>query len=269
MLENNAPLRLSILVATMLVISGCDRDEPKPPAPAIEPPSPAIAPGVLTPPVVNRAALIQAANAIASAEAAGSPAVGESLAGRRFVIRQAFGCSTSGGAGPEGTAGYAWGPEKKVVNLSLTPADWDSAPLMVGAGDWEAVQGYWITRPWMLGEGCPARPAQETGDTPVSPSPMTLGLAAVHAVDSSRLGRRTGRSLDFAVRGADGQAPIEPVQGYGLVLEGRFVAGPDGRSLRCRSEHPDRRPVCVALTEMDRIAFTDASGAVLAEWRGN
>ena len=269
MLENNAPLRLSILAASILTICGCGREEPTTPTPAAEPPPPAITPGVLTPPVVNRAAFIQAANAIASTAAAGSPAVGESLAGRRFVIRQAFGCGASAGAAHEGAASSAWGHERKVLNLSLTPADWGSAPLMADAGDWEAVQGYWITRPWMLGEGCPAKAAQETGDTPVSPSPMTLGLAAVHAVDSSRLGRRTGRSMDFAVRGVDGQSPVEPVEGYGLVLEGRFVAGPDGRSLRCRSEHPDRRPVCIALTEMDRIAFTDASGAVLAEWRGN
>ena len=57
-------------------------------------------------------------------------------------------------------------------------------------------------------------------------------------------------------------------KGYRLVLEGRFAAFPDGRSIHCRAETPDQRPLCIAAAQLDRVAFEDAdTGSVISEWR--
>ena len=70
------------------------------------------------------------------------------------------------------------------------------------------------------------------------------------------------------VRGdADRPAAI-PDRGYRLVLEGRMGAFADGRAVRCRAAGPDQRPICIGAAQLDRVAFEDAQGAVLSEWRG-
>ena len=95
-----------------------------------------------------------------------------------------------------------------------------------------------------------------------------MGLASVFEADGSRLGRRNGRAYEHTVRGVDDQPAVAPVQGYRLVLEGRLAAFPEGRSIRCRGSGPDQRPVCIAAVQIDRVAFEDAAGALLSEWRG-
>ena len=86
--------------------------------------------------------------------------------------------------------------------------------------------------------------------------------------EGSRFGRRNGRAYAFTLRGEDKTPPEPPAKGYRLVLEGRFTAFPDGRSIHCRAETPDQRPLCVAAAQLDRVAFEDGdTGAVISEWR--
>jgi hypothetical protein len=265
---------LAALAASGLILAACDREAPPPPdgEPPAEPAPAAAPPPVLTP-TMDRAALLEALEAAAGAYAAGRPVEGsDPLVGRQFSIRLAFGCTAPdprpADAAGDGLARWSWGEGRETIQLSLTPGDWSESALIAGAvdGEWEAVEGFWIPRPWMTADGCPqVKPDPLAG--PTAASPQTAGLAAVFETGGSRLGRRNGRAYSFTVRG-DGDAPlVRPVEGWRVVLEGRFAAFPGGRAIRCRAAGPDQRPVCVAAVQMDRVAFQDAGGAVLGEWR--
>lgn len=41
----------------------------------------------------------------------------------------------------------------------------------------------------------------------------------------------------------------------------------DGRAIHCRTAAPDQRPVCIGAAQLDRVAFEDADGQMLSEWR--
>jgi len=290
---------LIALIATGLAHAGCERRPEKPPEPAQPAPAPPTAETAptrlptLPPPALGRSEVLLALDAASSAYAAGQPETAENLAGRRFAIRQAFGCPGSpwsGDGGDEGRAGWKWNAKKTVIELSLRPADWTEAPIMGGDNHWEAVEGFWLVRPWLRAEGCPAAaPAAEGAEKPAeaakaaekpaasaaagpakapaapAPSPQTAGVAAVFEHGGSRVGRRNGKAFSFTIRGDP--APEPPPAGYRQVLEGRFVAFPDGNAIRCQAASPDRRPLCVVAAEIDRIAFEDAEGKVLSEWR--
>ena len=275
MLEATAFLRPSAvaLAATALLLSGCQR-EAAVTAPPIAP-TPAETAETPVPPAqtLDRAGLLQAMDAAASAYAAGQTS-GDSLTGRRFVVRQAFGCA--GGSPPpveaapgDGLAAWSWGPRRESLRLTLAPGDWTDSPLLAGSADsWEAAEGFWISRPWLRADGCPGVEGDPLASGPVAaPSPQSVGLAAVFEEDGSRLGRRNGRAYEFTVRGEGDQAPAAPVGGYRLVLEGRLAAFADGRALRCRGASSDQRPVCIGAVHLDRVAFETADGRTLSEWR--
>jgi len=277
-------VRLPALAVALLapLLAQCDRDEPAPAAKAPE----AIRPVEIEtrplgpPPALTRAELINGLAQAASLHASGRTIEGtDPLVGRTFSLRLPFGCT-----GPattetpsDGLAHWRWGPDQESIRLSLSPADWIEAPLMQGAvvaedaepqpNQWEAVEGLWIARPWLASEDCPASGLSASISAP--PSPQTTGIAAVFGQDSSRLGRRNGRAYEFTIR-QQGDTPMTaPAAGYRLRLEGRVVAFPDGRATRCVSYSPDQRPTCVAAVQMDRVAFEDAAGTVLSEWRTN
>ncbi|WP_295707373.1 hypothetical protein [uncultured Brevundimonas sp.] len=265
----------TLAIAAILGLAACERQpEPRPAGPPQPASAPPPAPATLAPtPTIGRAELLQGLDAAASAFAAGRTEEADaSLAGRRFVVRQAFGCtgsSDSDEAASEGLAVVVQAAEGRGLRLSLAPGDWTESPLVAGSGEtWEAAEGFWLTRPWMRAETCPVASAASQADEPVPPSPQTMGLAAVFEADGSRLGRRNGRAYSFVVRGdADRPAAI-PDGGYRLVLEGRMAAFADGRAVRCRAAGPDQRPICIGAAQLDRVAFEDAQGAVLSEWRG-
>lgn len=274
--EPTALLRPSAvaLAAALLLISGCQRDEgATPPPPAAPAPAEASAPPAPAPaPTLDRAGLLQAMDAAASAYAAGLEP-GESLAGRRFVVRQAFGCAGESpppaeGAPGNGLAAWSWGPRRESLRLVMTPEDWTGSALLTGGDDdWEVAEGVWMPRPWLRAEGCPGVVADPLASGPAAPTPQSVGLAAVFEADGSRLGRRNGRAYEFTVRGEGDQAPAAPVGGYRLVLEGRLAAFADDRAIRCRAASADHRPVCIGAVRLDRVAFETADGRTLSEWR--
>lgn len=275
MLEPIAIRRLPVvaLAASGLILTACQREPEKTPVDAVPvkaEPAPVV---VATPPVLTRTDLLQAMDTAASAYASGQAPDKGGLAGRRFLVRQAFGC---GGPSParaedapgDGLAHWSWGADRKTAQLRVTPGDWTESPLVAGAdAKWEQAEGFWLDRPWLRTEACPAARGDPLASGPASPSPQSVGLVAVFEEGSSRVGRRNGRAYSFAVRGEGDQPPLAPTGGYRLVLEGRFTAFSDGRAIRCRAASPDQRPVCVAAAQIDRVAFEDAAGAVLSEWR--
>jgi hypothetical protein len=275
MLEPTVSPRPSVvaLAASILLLAGCQREDSQTP-PRPDPVAEDTLPVVVGPaPVLDRAGLLQAMDVAASAYAAGKDPGGAGLAGRRFVIRQAFGCSgptpppaeTTPG---DGLAAWSWGERRQGLNLTLAPGDWTDSPLLGGGADsWEAAEGFWLPRPWLRAEGCPGASGDPLASGPVPPSPQTVGLAAVFEEDGSRLGRRNGRAYMFTVRGEGDQPPAPPADGYRLVLEGRMTAFANGRAIRCRAASPDQRPVCIGAVQLDRVAFEDSSGRALSEWR--
>jgi hypothetical protein len=281
---SGAAVTATVLGLYSLTLGGCSRgpetspaDKPAAAPTHIEVPSPP-----LLPPPLGRAALLQAIASARSAFAAGQADTAPGLTGRRFAIRQAFGCqgtsgsdASAGGGAIPGVARWTWGRKQQTIEISLTPADWTTAPALTAEGSaWEAVEGYWLTRPWLWTEGCPTGAASpENADGTSRPSPesasggaaLVSGLAAVFAPESSRLGRRDGKAFALTLRGDASLEP--PANGYRLVIEGRFAAFPEGRAIRCHASSVDQAPVCVAAAEIDRVAFEDSDGKLLKEWR--
>lgn len=277
MLNPVMPVRLPVvaMIAAGLLTASCQRDS-RPAAPRPEPAGP-VETGPATPPLnpaLDRSELLAAVARAASAYAAGADAAASSpLAGRQFDIRLAFGCegaeaSPADGAG-DGLARWSWGPEGETIRLGLTPGDWTRSALIAGSGQdrWEAVEGFWVARPWMTADGCPSVRADPLASGPAAASPQTVGLAAVFETGGSRLGRRNGRAYAHAIRQA-GAAPLVALDaGYRLRLQGRIASFPDGRAVRCRAANPNQRPVCVAAVQLDRVAFETPTGETLSEWR--
>lgn len=259
--------------AGLLVLAGCDRRAPDDAVPAGPPPVEAEgSPSPALP--LSRADLIAGAAAAAGAHALGvTPGEGDPLVGRSFSVSLPFGCGGPRGVGstggPAGLARAAWqGEERDAILLDLTPADLTAAPLIAQAdGRWEAVEGYWIDRPWLLEDRCPTVRTDALNAGIVFAEPPSVGLAAVHEAGASRLGRRDGRAHRHVVRGAGEAAPVVPADGWRVRLEGRVLSFPDGRAFRCRATSPDARPTCVAAVSVDRVAFETPEGVVLSQWR--
>lgn len=261
----------------------CDRNVSPPPpmateAPAETPtPTPVLAPAPLS--ALTRGELVSAAGRAASAYAAGQvPTETDPLVGRGFAVRIPFGCTGPSeaieGTGSDGVARWTWGADRKTIQLSLTPGDWTGsalafqpAPAPNAAPAWEAVEGFWVPRPWLAAETCPDVRADPLLTRPAPASPQTVGIAAVFEAGGSRIGRRNGRAYAFTVRAQGDQPLTAPTGGYRLLLEGRVVGFPGGRAIRCRASGPDERPVCVAAVQLDKVAFEDAAGTTLSEWR--
>ncbi|HST91310.1 MAG TPA: hypothetical protein VLJ13_03850 [Brevundimonas sp.] len=278
MLKTVLPPRLTVVAAaaTGLFLQSCDR-EPAPAEPAETPvvtPAPAPLQAVTPEPALDRTALLAAVSQAASAYAAGaSPSGSDPLVRRTFDVSLPFGCQ--GAEDPpaeeagDGTARWSWSPDRKTIRLGLTPGDWTRSALIAGADpvSWEAVEGFWVSRPWMTADGCPALRADPLANDAAAASPETVGLAAVFEEGGSRLGRRNGRAFAYTVRGEGDAPPAMPEDGYRLRLQGRIAAFPDGRAIRCRAVSPRQRPVCVAAVQLDRVAFQTAAGDTLTEWR--
>jgi hypothetical protein len=305
-LQRNVSRLAAVCVVATLALAGCERRpeaKPSPPPPPAETP-PVIPAPPLPPPPLGRSELLTALDTARFAYAAGRPDPEQSLAGRRFSIREAFGCGGAPAAQAEdGVAGWRWGPKEQTIEISLTPIDWTSQ-LVVGedAARWEAAEGYWITLPWLRTEDCPARrapaaapPAPAPAATPApakapskppapakTPTPAAATTPAAPAAAApappvrrtdglaavfEREGSRVGRRAGraFSLTLRDELTP--PPAGYRLVLEGRFSAFASGRAIRCQAQSPDERPVCLAAAIVDRVAIESADGKLLKEWR--
>ncbi|RZJ03554.1 MAG: hypothetical protein EON89_11255 [Brevundimonas sp.] len=260
------------LTASALILAACGPEKAAPgkpdrdaaehhPAPIL-PDSPA--------PTLTRSNLLQAMDVAAAAYAAGQEVRGSSLVGRRFAVRQSFGCSgptrTPGEANvPDGLPDWSRDERRQAEKLTLAPVDWTGASFMdAGSDDWEAVEGFWLTRPWMRADGCPRSETAPPNTDHAGSSPQTAGLAAVFEEDGSRLGRRNGRAYQFTLRDHGDQA----ASSYRLVLEGRMTSFANGQAIRCHAAGIDQRPVCIGAVKLDRVAFEDAGGKTLSEWVG-
>lgn len=271
-----------MLSLAALALAGCNRDAPENAAANVQaeaPPTvrvPAAPVALAPPPALTRGDLVRAAGGAASAYAEGeAPSSADPLVGRSFAVRLPFGCNgpvPADAAADEGDGlpTWSWGPERKTIQLTMTPSDWAGSAMLSQAGtsdQWEAVEGFWVPHPWLLSEGCPAVQGDplQTGVPPASP--QTVGLAAMFEQGGSRLGRRNGRPYEHTIR-AKGDAPLAPPEdGFRMLLEGRIASFPNSRAIACRASGPNQRPICIVAIQLDRVAYEDAGGSVLSEWR--
>jgi hypothetical protein len=215
--------------------------------------------------MLTRADLIIAAQAAAARYADGQPppVAKDGWVGRRFEIRIPFGCEGPQSPVSAAQAFYEFDPEHHTVRLVARPADWTTLPMIATLKDVEAVEGFWIPRPWSRSERCPPPREAPLPATPTPAAGQTLGLAQLFGANESRIGRRDGRAYEQVVKLDDGETPAD---GYRLLLSGRVAAFPGGQWVRCWAESPDHRPLCLYAVQLDRVAFEAADGATLGEW---
>ncbi|HET9356376.1 MAG TPA: hypothetical protein VFO42_09465 [Sphingomicrobium sp.] len=211
--------------------------------------------------VLGRAGLLRIAAAAAD-RFAGGAAVTTPLAGRRFRVGIPFGCgSPSEGREP---TGWSYDEQSQALRIRVTPVDWTDAEWLASAvpeGAVDAVDGFWLPRPWTSSERCPA----EDAGTPRQ-SGSSVGLARFFGTESDRSERRRGRPFEIVTKVEPDSVPRDGLQ---LVLEGRVAQLPGGTaSVHCHAASQADRPTCRIAVEFERIAVMDPnSGTELANWR--
>ena len=219
-------------------------------------------------PAMDRAAFLRAVAAAASAHSSGaddSQAQAE-LDGRRFAIRLRFGCDGAASQGSAAPLRWEVGENQKSFavfakpDLSLADGPLEDIPEQTI----EAIEGFWIPRPWETTGACPAT---ASGDAEVAlPAPQLVGIAQYFTAEDSRVGRRSGRPY-VARRKIESSAAL-PKSGLILLLEGRFEPWPQGKVIRCTGSGRTRQPACIASAHLDRAAFLrPEDDSVVAEWR--
>lgn len=260
-----AAILILALIAAVLIAR-----EPPPPPPAAQAPQPI---KIETPPLpvpsppLSRADLIALSARAASAYATGAPppAQDAGLSGRRFIVRIAFGCEGPRDEDAAPPAAY-WeqDPARGTIALRAHPQIWTTTAWvreLAGSAQFDAVEGFWLPRPWITSEDCPAQAA--------AGGEKTLGLAMFFAPNSSRVLQRGARAYEFVGKAPDGGAPVAP-KGFRLILAGRIAGFEGGEPARCHAAGPDQRPACLIAVDFDQVAFEDpATGETLAEWRMN
>jgi hypothetical protein len=245
----------------------------------------------LVEPPLDRGALLLAAAKAASAAALGQDDATDQrhLDGRRFEVRIRFGCAIAAQVPPSNDTPFnvQFDTEERTLRIralpDLTLADPRVAALVRGSV--EAVEGFWMRRPWLLSDGCPARPPQpqkDDGQEPddssaeeaatrtsaavSSPQPrQRVGVARFYSPTDSRTVRREGRAYQVTkVLDANEQPSA---QGYNLVLAGRLRELAAGRVISCAILSAEGPPDCVISAEFHRVWIeTPDTKDVLAEW---
>lgn len=235
-------------------------------------------------PPFNRARLLLAVARAASAHSAGvaDPGVQRSLDGKQFEVRLRFGCD---GPGPgEGDYGWSLDPNGRTLRLRAVPTlSLDDEVARSVAGDQvEAVEGFWLPRPWLLQATCPSgqpivAPAAAAGDQEKpqldsvkaprqgSPALQRIGIAQFFSADDARTRRRMNRPFEAVKQLGEGEQVGQG--GFDLVLSGRLRARGDGRVILCAGSGLDRPPDCIVSATVDRV-WIERPGdrKVMAQW---
>lgn len=244
-----------------------------PPATAPATPAPPPAQAALEPPapiLAGRGDILAAAADAAAlqAEPVGMPAPAGGLVGRRFRLRLPFGCAGASATEPAQGSYFTVDPGAETMRIVIRPETWTGSPLVSAPGEEpqpEAVAGFWVSRPWLRSEACPRASADPLAAEAARPSPETVGLAVFYEAGASRAARGDAATYQTVVNLEPGRGP--PTDGLRLVLEGRVTGFEGGRAFRCRSNHPDQRPVCIARVQIDSLAVESPGGrGPLATW---
>jgi hypothetical protein len=254
-----------------------------PPAVVVPSPPPVVRPTLPAKPVVRvlaRSDMISIANAAADAASSGQtpPESVKSAAAEQFEIYLPFGCD--GPAPADSNAPFRWryDADTSSLRISVAPVSWEPGEwLRQPSGDSgasepptksEAIEGFWISRPWSSLETCEsgaARTAPQGIDAVTLPG-QTLGLAQIFSDEDSRIGRRAGKPYEAVIRMDEKDLNIE--SGLRVRLRGRISRFPGDLPVRCRQPAgKDQRPVCLVAVTFDDVAVDNpVTQQVMATW---
>lgn len=276
--------RTLLLFASVGLLAACQGADETPEAsrtPSAQVAAPALP--VAEPPL-DRSGLLLAVAQAASDFAAGrdDAARQRALDGRLFEVALRFGCSDTG----DDTRLWSFDASTRVLRVRVEPELTASSPEVSAfeLGDFEAIEGFWIRRPWLLEAACPAAPARagapgapsspgsEEGGGAVpaaeeqrtAPAIPRIGIAHFYTEEDSRTLRREDRAYQATKKLATDEEPSE--NGYDLVLSGRLSRMPDGRTIACAGRDPARPPTCIVSVTFDRVSLRRADGELVAEW---
>lgn len=280
-----------IALAGIFVVSGCKQQQPSAPELNITASDSAPKAASLPPvdPPLDRQALLLAASQAASNYALNKDdsETQKKLDGKRFAIRLRFGCGGRGSKAANAPRSWSFDEKRRVLSFKVElDVDLEQWPVAVPAdASIEAVEGFWIERPWMLQAGCPrVVPAQVTGETvatdqrakradspqaaPEMPSlSATVGIAQFFLDTEARTHRREHRAYETTKVLAEGVSPSR--EGYDLVVAGRLRRLTDGRVIVCRIEEPGLSPSCLVSIQLDNVSIeAPGSGGTVATWSG-
>ena len=267
------------LVALILAGTGgflLGRETVPAPSPVVSAPKPAAAPPVVAPMpsaprMLTRRDLIELADAAADASASNAPmpASLNRVTGQQFEVFLPFGCKGPAPAVSHAPLQWRYDNESSTLRVRAQPTAWD-------VSDWwqtppaglEALEGFWITRPWSSQEICQPRrkEAAPSATETRAASAETLGLAQFVTKDTPRQLRRGGRPYESVTRVPPEALRIEA--GLRLRLRGRVADFPGGKAVRC-TQHGGReqRPVCLIGATFDEVAIENpTTQEVLAVW---
>ena len=177
--------------------------------------------------------------------------------------------------------------ESRVVRLEVRPDIDASSPLIQQLKERaiEAVEGFWIRKPWLLEPACPtmapAGPTTEPPNAEVGGEPSTetmqeqaegrpqwvprIGIAEFHDQTSDRSARRGNRPYEVTKRLPEG-ARMGPVD---MVIQGRLRALTTGKVIVCTGGSASMPPSCIISARVDAVSLRQTGGDVLGEWRGS
>ena len=154
----------------------------------------------------------------------------------------------------------------------------------------EAVDGFWIPRPWIFTDTCPVDPnanmalvsdkvepalagsnavktTTETDPVDDNALPPTIGIAHFYTARDPRVGRRNGQAYRITKRVTEEERPNP--QSLRLVLRGRLGMLAGGKVIQCSTPKDASHPRCVISASFDRVSFENANGSIIyAEWGG-
>lgn len=243
---------------------------------------------------LDRAALLSAVAIAASAAASGADTrEGQRhLDGSIFELSIRFGCTGPSKALRDEAFGWDLDQAKRRLRVRAMPtiSMEDELVARFAVNNFEAVEGFWIPRPWMLDPVCPVSPTlnqslrdvnektpvrvsrEKTADKDQSGTAVTpqriwprIGIAQFFTSTESRTQRRLTRAYEASKTIEQGK-PIGS-DGFNLVLSGRLKALPGGNVIACSASLPDAPPDCVISADFDRVWIErPESEEVIAEW---
>ena len=223
-------------------------------------------------PPLDRAGLIAAAASATDAVASGSAPLqsNTALVGRSFILRMPFGCGGEMADSEQKAewAGWTFNPKSRALRLTaqgsnLADAEWMKQ--IAGSMEYDAVEGFWLRRPWTRAEQCGAEDSA-LSDAVLTPAAQRLAIAQFYSPQGSRTLRRGDRPYSATVKLEEGEGP-SPL-GYQLQLEGKLSGFPDGQAVHCVQDNPSVAPRCVIAVAFERVAFVaPGKEEPIVEWR--
>jgi hypothetical protein len=191
---------------------------------------------------------------------------------RRFELLLPFGCAGPVDEGSSAPLRWRYDEEAEALKIHVAPNHWD-------AGAWglaeqsgiEAIEGFWITRPWTSSDDCPARSGKTATNgmdslTLTLPG-QTLAVAQFFTADARRSALRDGRAFEATNRVP--RADFDGSRGFRVRLSGRIdrVPGADA-PVRCiQPGGMDQRPICAIAVKLDELRIENPiDDEVLATW---